>query len=190
MQRLPIIILLVLISACSGSKKTGVKYQDIYDFSNIKQYSLYQRDHEFNDWQSLSHAQRNDIELAIERALDHQGYQYTQPEKADVIIAYFLVGQEIGSLKRYNDSVRYCSYCLVHHGSGKRIDRLVLLPGDLIIDVLDGKHQRSIWRAKYPLNIDPKDNSRDVQVKIHDAIATMLKQIKVAQSTKISTRNE
>ncbi len=188
MLRLLFIILLVSISACSGSKKAGVKYQDIYDFSNIKQYSLYQRDHEFNDWQSLSHAQRNDIELAIERSLDQQGYQYTQPEQADVIIAYYMVGGELGSLKRYNDSVRYCSYCLVHHGSGERIDRLVILPGDLIIDVLDGKHQRSIWRAKYPLNIDPKDNSREVQVKIHEAISTMLKQINVAQSTPVSAR--
>lgn len=177
MYRFILLIALGLLTACSTQKVAKVKYQEIYDFAQVKKYSLYPRNHEFNEWQSVNDALRNDIELAIEKALDSQGYQYASTTDSDIVITYFLVGNSTRSYQRYNNGVNYCSYCLVYESSGSRADSLNIAAGSIILDAVDLKTKRSVWRSSYPLRIKPKDNSRKMQAKIHDVIAVMLEKL-------------
>jgi len=166
-----------VFTGCSSKPKVAhVKYHQSFDFSEIKKYSLYQRDHEFNEWQSISDAVRNDIEFAIENALDKQGYLFSSVESSDVVITYHLVSQS-AHLKRYNNGVNYCAYCLIHGASGRRTERLGSDSGDIVLDMINVQTKRSIWRSSYPLNVKEKDNSQELQEKIHQAITLMLSQL-------------
>ena len=177
MVKLFSILCLSLLVGCSAPKVAKVKYQEIFDFSTIQKYSLYKRDDEFNEWQLISDAIRNDIEFAIENALDQQGYKYSSLEDSDVVITYHLVSGMPAGLKKYNNGVNYCSYCLVNATTGSRADKLSIGPGHIIIDVINAKTKRSVWRSGYPLNIKAKDNSRMAQDKIHHVIALMLRHV-------------
>ena len=177
MLRFILLLSLGLLTACSTPKVAKIKYQEIYDFNQVKSYSLYPRDHGFNDWQPINDALRNDIVLAIEKSLDGQGYQYANSGESDIVITYFLVGNSAKSYKRYNNGVNYCSYCLVYGSSGSRADSLNVTAGSIILDAVDVKTKRSIWRSSYPLKIKVKDNSQKVQAKIHEVIAAMLNKL-------------
>ena len=170
-----LVLCLLLLCSCSAPKVAKVKYQEIFDFSTIQKYSLYKRDDEFNEWQLISDATRNDIEFAIENALDSQGFVYSSLEDSDVVITYHIVSGRASGLKKYNHGVNYCSYCLVNATTGLRADKLTIGPGHIILDAINAKTKRSIWRSGYPLNIKAKDNSQVAQEKIHQVIALMLR---------------
>ncbi len=174
MLRTLVYISLIFLVSCSSSKTAQIKYQDFFDFTQITTYSLYKRDHVFNEWQSISDVLRNDIELAIENTLDSTGFKYTNVEHADVILTYYLADQNPRSLKAYNNGVNYCSYCLISADSGVRSDRLNIQSGHIIIDAIDSRSKRSVWRASAPLKIKEKDNSQVAQAKIHQVVAQML----------------
>lgn len=168
--------LLSLLLGCSVSKAPEVKYQPLYDFSQITSYSLYPREDEFNDWQPLIDSTRNSIEHAIENVLDTQQLSLKPVEEADVAITYYWVKHNAGNLRSYNAGVNYCSYCLTHAKSDTKQRRLAIVPNSLIIDVVKPKSRRSIWRASYPLNIKNKDSSLEVNTKIVDAVDRILAQ--------------
>ena len=50
-----------------------------------------------------------------------------------------------------------------------------LRPGSLILDIIDPKSQRSVWRSVYPLKFKADDNSREMQEKISTAVDSMLR---------------
>ncbi len=177
MLRVFLIISLCFLTGCSTKQVVKVKYQEIYDFSKVKKYSLYKREHEFNEWQSISDALRNDIELAIENTLDKKGYQYTEVDSSDIVITYYLVGNSQKNFQRYNNGVNYCSYCLVYEPSGSRADLLDTTVGSLVIDAVDMKTKRSVWRSSYPLKIKAKDNSQEIQDKVHELVEVMLDEL-------------
>jgi len=59
----------VLLS-CSSSRPAFSKYQTSFNFSKVTSYALYNRNSDFTDFQNLSDATRNSIELAIEQGID------------------------------------------------------------------------------------------------------------------------
>lgn len=176
---LVVLLLTILLCSCSSTKTAAIKYQPIFDFSALKSYGLYQREHKFSDWQPLSDGMRNSIELAIEKSMDSQGYLLKDSSQADVVVTYYLVKQNNHTFIQYNNGVNYCSYCLMHSEKGSRKERLMIYPGSLIIDIVKPKSRRSIWRATYPLKIKDKDNSLDINTKISSAVDSMLQQLTI-----------
>ena len=167
-------ISVLLVSCTARPLSVQAKYQPLFDFNNVQSYSLYNRDQPFNEFQSLSDAVRNDIELAIERAMEQQGYQFKTQQKADVILTYYWLKQDVRAFKIYNNGVYFCAYCLNHAKSDTKADRLNIKSNTLIIDVLNRKTKRSVWRSFYPLPVKPKENSQQVQRKVHQAVSLML----------------
>lgn len=156
-----------MLVGCVSADKSLNHFQGSYNFSNIKHYTTYQRNSKFNDYQNLSHANRNSIEMAIEQALDQRGLDYTDLAQADVIITYHYVGGDMRELSAYNKGVKYCYHCLqkISKQGAKKV-----LRGSLIVDVLDKKQERTVWRGTYPLAIKLKDNSKEVHEKVATAI--------------------
>lgn len=159
---------------CSSQPPATAKYKSNFNFSTIESYSTYPRNSAFGESQKISFATRNNIEIAIEQGLDSKGLIYQSNDKADVVIGYHLI-DNFQDLKKYNQGVKYCDPCL-HSGLAVQDKKAwKLLPGSLVLDVVDQKDKRSVWRSVYPLKINPKDNSQEVQVKIQQAIAYMIK---------------
>lgn len=166
----------LFLTACANNSLAYAKFQTNYSFSTIKSYSVYERNSDFSDFQNISDATRNSIEIAIEKALDSKGFQYKSTDEADVVIGYHLVNKA-AELKKYNKGVRFCGPCL-HAGSVAENKRLwKMSSGSLILDVVSKAKKRSVWRSVYPLKIKDSDNSFEIQDKILQAINAMVNTI-------------
>lgn len=168
-------ILALALSSCS-SRDNPVIYYDDFDFTQVKNYSFYTSGSSFFDSQSLSHAQRSRIELAIERSLNAQEFAYSDVSDADIIVTYHLVKNRPQDYKAYNKSVLFCSHCLrASKWKTKSYDWQVY-HGGLIIDLVDPKSNRSVWRSIHPLKFKTKDNSMQTNEIITEAVDVMLLQ--------------
>ena len=177
---LPIKLLLLYLfvlnlSSCS-SMNNPVVYHTSFDFSQVKTYSFYQNSSKFFDSQSLSHAQRNRIEIAIEKSLNAQEFIYSDIDNADIIVTYYLVKGKRQDYKDYNKAVLFCPHCLKANTWQQENDEWSTYPGGLIIDLVDPKRNRSVWRSIYPLKFEAKDNSTTQNEKIMTAVDIMLTQ--------------
>lgn len=168
-------LFLLNLTGCS-SKKNPVIYHSSFNFPQVKTYSFYQSDSTFFDSQSLSHSQRNRIEIAIENSLNEQGFVYTDIENADVIVTYHIVKRNHKDYQAYNKAVLFCSHCLKANTWQQDNNDWVVYPGGLIIDLVDPKRNRSVWRSIYPLKYDQKDNSKIQNEIIIEAVDIMLMQ--------------
>ncbi|WP_114324820.1 DUF4136 domain-containing protein [Candidatus Colwellia aromaticivorans] len=169
-----ITLLCVLLNACSSNHKVGVVYHDRFDFSQVKSYSLYNRNSPFTDSQSLIDTRRNAIELAIERNMSINKFNYAELEQADVIVTYYLLNGNSTEYAKYNDVVRFCVQCLRANAWQTTNQYSNIAKGSLILDLVDPKNKRSVWRSAYPLDIDVKDNSAKLNEKIQQAVSLML----------------
>jgi len=167
-------LLTLSISACS-SRSNPVIYQNNFDFSQVKNYSFYTSGSAFFDSQDLPHSQRSSIEIAIEKRLDAHAFNYTELDKADLVVTYYLVKNQKKDYQNYNKVVRFCSYCL-KASTWQQDGDWQVYPGGLIIDLVDPKKNRSVWRSIYPLKFKAKDNSRVLNEKLTEAVDIMLSQ--------------
>lgn len=177
LKLLSIILLFPLLSACSSSPRSaGVVYHESFDFSQVKSYSLYNRNSPFTGSQNLIDMRRNAIEIAIERTMGNQGFAYAEPEKTDLIVTYYLRTNVADNYAKYNKTVRFCEQCLRANAWQTTNKYPNLTKGGLILDLVDPIKKRSVWRSAYPLDIDVKDNSAELNVKIQQAVSLMLAQ--------------
>ncbi len=167
-------LLLLLITACSAPKNASAIYQTRYDFSQVEKYSIYDRNSEFSEFQNISDITRNGIEIAIEKSMEKQGFHYSEQSDADLIVSYHIINGNRQDYSKYNKGVRYCEHCVRASTWQAEEKDWSLSPGNLILDLVDPKSKRSVWRSVYPLDIDIKDNSRAVNEKILNAVNTML----------------
>ena len=166
-------VLLFVLSGCSSSTDVEAKYHSHFDFAKVKSYSTFERDSFFTDFQNISDSTRNGIEIAIENAMDESGFIYSQYDNADVVVGYYIVSQNAANLSKYNKGVFFCEYCL--NGNLDQQDKKwKLVPGSLIIDLINPETKRSVWRSFYPLKITIKDNSHETHSKIEAAVFEML----------------
>jgi len=173
------LVLPLMLSGCSTIEQDAQAHAFRYfNFSQVKSYTFYDRNAAFFDYQSLSDVLRNNIELAIENELDKQGLNYQPIEKADVIISYFWVKQKNNALQHYNKGINYCAACfnITPFINRQQSDTITTKQNSLIIDIIDPIKKRSVWRSSYLLNINVKENSQEVQVKIKRAVNQMLRQ--------------
>jgi len=171
---LSITLLFIFLSACSSNQNAGVVYHDRFDFSQVKSYSLYNRNSPFTDSQNLIYSRRNAIEIAIERIMSVKKFNYAKPEQADIIVTYYLFNGKLNEYSNYNEVVRFCVYCLRANAWQTNNQYANLTKGSLILDLVDPKNKRSVWRSAYPLDIDVKDNSAELNDKIQQAVSSML----------------
>ncbi|MGB1200019.1 MAG: DUF4136 domain-containing protein [Cognaticolwellia aestuarii] len=166
--------LIINLAACSTTTAT-TSFRDGFDFASVESYSTYGRNTAFGDLQNLSDSTRNTIELAIEQGFDGNGFSYKTLNKADIVIAYHLLNRRAFELDKYNREVKYCGYCLRAGQATHAELENKLRPGSLILDIIDPKSQRSVWRSVYPLKFKADDNSREMQEKISTAVDSMLR---------------
>lgn len=168
------ITLLFVLTACSNLKEATTSFRSTFDFSAVKTYSTYDRNSTFGEIQNLHGNTRNTIELSIEQSLDSKGLSYKTPQNADIMISYYVIGQNFTEFKHYNREVKYCSYCLKVGQVSRQNLQSITEEGSLILDIIDPKKQRSVWRSVYPLGFKEEDNSREIQEKIITAVDSML----------------
>jgi hypothetical protein len=172
---LSLILCTLALFSCS-SQKNPVIYQSTFNFSAIKQYSFYLSDSPFYSSQSLSHDQRNRIEIAIEKALNKKDLTYTDPANADIIVTYYITKGSLLDYQTYNKVVRFCAACLKANTWQQHNNDWHFYTNGLIIDLVNPTKERSVWRSISPLKFDTKDSGAERNKKIINAVNVMLEQ--------------
>jgi len=178
------ICILSLLAGCTLSRPAISQFHLKFNFSQVDSYRFYDRSSDFSDFQNINDTTRNSIELAIEQVLDKNGFLYQVRGEADIIVTYHLIkdGREVA---KYNKGVGFCSYCLRGGEAQKNKKTFKMAPGGLIVDIVNPETKRSIWRSVYDLKIKAdRDNSKEVQLKIYQAIEMMMKKFPYAQEPK------
>ena len=166
-----IFVSVLFINGCSTSPETS--FNDEFDFAVVKTYSLFPRESKFTELQEMSDFQRNRIELAVEKQMELQHFSYTQFEQADVIISYFLVGNSLGELKKYNKGVKACLGCSQNEQATLNKD---IRTSMLVLDILDSEKKRSVFRGYTKLDLDPENTSEENQQETIEAVQLILSQ--------------
>ena len=167
-------ILFIFLGACSSVQKAGVVYHDSFNFSLVKSYSLYDRNSAFSETQSLLDTRRNAIEIAIERTMAKNKFSYEVLDKADVIITYHVFNGKRDEFSKYNKAVHFCTHCLRATTWKTERQYSSISQGSLVLDLVDPKQNRSVWRSAYPLDLKDKENSAETNDRIIQAVSAML----------------
>lgn len=138
-----------LLGGCSSIPNTDTKVRDPIKLSQITTYAISGYREERLRGVVMSDSNRNQVEYAIEKALDKNGLELVEINDASVLVNYFVVGRNLSVLYDYNRAVRACYDCksLSYHSS-KRHDL-----GTLILDLVDPVTGMSIWRGIAPRTI-------------------------------------
>ena len=76
----------------------------------------------------------------------------------------------------YNKMVRFCTQCLRATTWRTEQQYVAISQGSLVVDLIDPKQNRSVWRSVHPLGLKTKENSADTNDRIKLAVSTMLAQ--------------
>lgn len=166
-------IVFTFLGACSSVQKAGVVYHDSFDFTAVKSYSFYDHNSIVSETQSLLDARRNIIEIAIEHIMAKNKFNYTELEKADVIITYHVFNGKRSDYSKYNKAVHFCSHCLRATTWNTDQKYSSVSQGSLVVDLVDPKQKRSVWRSVYPLDLKDKENSAETNDRIKEAVSVM-----------------
>ncbi|MEW6998199.1 DUF4136 domain-containing protein [Colwelliaceae bacterium BS250] len=159
----------LLISGCSS--QTEYRFDQDYDFSQVKTYGIFPRESKFSDIQHLSDFQRNRIEISIENVMEQRNFSYAEYEKADVVVSYFWVGRSLQELREYNKGVKACLGCSPSEQQDLNKD---IKSSMLIIDIIDNANQRSVYRSFVKIKLKEGNSSDENNDLIIEAVAEML----------------
>ncbi|TRX55895.1 DUF4136 domain-containing protein [Thalassomonas sp. M1454] len=168
---------ILTLSGCSVSPE--YRFNEEYDFSQIKSYSLFPRESKFSSIQQLSDFERNRIELTIEEEMERFALVYKDFEEADVVVSYFFVERSLKELKAYNKGVGACLGC--SDNQQKQLNKDIKT-SMLIVDVLGNEKKRSIYRSFVDMKLDEKDTSDENNAVIKEAVRNVLANFPVANN--------
>lgn len=172
------IVLLLLVafnlSSCSSVENVNAVHFKHFDFAKVTTYSTFDRNTGFSAEQNITDSDRNKIELAIDKAMLARGLSFTTNENADLMVTYHLIGQNRDEYIAYNKAVRFCFTCIQASTWESKNENWSIEFGSLVIDFVDPKSHRSVWRNIYPLQLEVDDNSRQSNIKINQAVKALI----------------
>lgn len=165
------VFLFILLQACTPAKP-DIDVKDAYPFSAVRSYALMSRDDLQDNESLISDALRNRIELAIEAQMDAKGFQNVARDKADVRVAYRVITRPNRPPSKAGRAEIPCRSC--SQESQSNFKRRQFDEGTLIIQMIDRKTGKSVWRAVAPGSINPKADMDDRKEQVNKAVAFLL----------------
>jgi hypothetical protein len=149
-----LLLILTLLSACSNKPYVVTDYLSGYDFSALKTYSLVEAQQDTKDNILISPFTFSHIHSVVDRELA-QRYQAVSGEtKPDFLVNYHIVIEEKLDPGTYDRLYGYGYYgrgYRYHYPSplfyGTTGSPRVYNQGSLIIDIVDAKTEKPIWRG-------------------------------------------
>ncbi|WNC73841.1 DUF4136 domain-containing protein [Thalassotalea psychrophila] len=157
--KLVIIPLLVLLSACSTTYEADSDYNSAYNFKAVDSFYVVGDEQYKNPY--LSDMNRDRINDSISAELSKLHLDVQNKTSADVLISYFVVTKE--KIKVTSTPVTYSRYGT--YGQS-HINTRDYVEGTIIIDVVDNKSQKSIWRSSIQKSVKeldtPEERSQEI----------------------------
>lgn len=143
MLKLSFSLLLVLLTACATGPNISTDYNPDYQFDDIKTFSLVARQRD-----KVSDINSARIDAAIREALSARILDEVAADKADILVDYLVITQGKTKIRSYNTGHGYSCYrCWGGHNQTSQVDVSNYVEGSLIIDLVDSKDKKTIWRG-------------------------------------------
>lgn len=142
----------VLLAGCSSQPYVETDHQAGFDFASLKTFSVAETKQEAKENILISPFTLSHIHAALESELGKRYQPGAADSKPDFIVSYHVVVEEKIDPRSYNDL-----YGFGYYGVGYRYPRPYFLgtntglrvynQGSLIIDIVDAKTDKPIWRG-------------------------------------------
>jgi hypothetical protein len=170
--KIVLVFLSVCLVACAPAKPI-LDYNDVYNFSAVRSYAIAPRDDMQDKEALISDMTRNRIELAIEANMEAKGFKSVDLKQADVSIAYYVITQEQKQITQTQGPGYYrCRYCAPTWATNVQVREYT--EGTLIIDMIDNKTKKAVWRGSTAGRINPKADMEQRKEQINKAVEFVL----------------
>lgn len=142
----------VFLAGCSSQPYVETDHQAGFDFASLKTFSVAETKQDSKEDILISPFTLSHIHAALESELGKRYQQRASGSKPDFIVSYHVVVEEKIDPRSYNDI-----YGFGYYGVGYRYPRPYFLgtntglrvynQGSLIIDIVDAKTDKPIWRG-------------------------------------------
>ena len=162
-----------IISACaSGPPKPAVDYKSDYNFAAVHKVAFFHESGEVsgNNPIPLSDMARDRIDSALETALQTKGFVWVEDaSQADLLVSWHLGTQDKTDVRtyqtpsmgvgygRYGGYNRYSMYNCWGCGSQTEVSVQNYTEGTFIVDMIDPKLKKSVWRSVIQSKLKAKE---------------------------------
>lgn len=167
--KLVMIPLLALLSACSTTYEAQSDYNNAYNFKSVESFHVVGDEVYKNPY--LSDINRDRINGSISTELSKLNLDEQNKSSADILINYFVVTKDKTKITSTPTSyARYGAY------GQTNINTRDYVEGTIIIDVVDNKSQKSIWRSTIQKSVKEFDTPEERSQEIAKVITAMFKE--------------
>lgn len=176
LKLMPIILSILLISACSTTYSINSDYSDKYNFSSIKSYAVI-GDGNINT-PLISDLDKDRINSSITKNLNAKGKIGSDITEADVIVSYFIMTKDKVNVTSSLSS-GYAHYGI--YGSGaNNISARQYTEGTLVIDLIDNNSNKVVWRSSLSRPLKQFDSVAEREQFINEIINSIFAEIPLA----------
>lgn len=178
MKKAIIIFIAVGLSACS-TMKTSSDYDPETDFQNIKTYSWVVKKIDKPSYH-LNELMDERVRTSVDNELQSKGLSKVKTGEADILINYLTQIDKKVNIDTFNSSFGYSPYHGAGWGRGGSIQTHTTVReyevGTLILDIVDRKNNKLIWRGSVADTIREKNTPEERINAIDTAVIEMLKE--------------
>jgi len=154
------ITLAALFAACSSAPKVGTDYDPEFNFAGIKSYHMVEHNLSAQAGASGSSLTDQRATRAMIAEMQKRGISAASAEQADIILTFHIVTQDRTKVTSYNNSYAYRPYGYGggYYGAGNQIDVRQYTQGTLLVDLVDPKDKRIVWRGQASAVVKDRSN--------------------------------
>jgi len=176
LTKLMILPIVLIMGACSTTYTPETDQSSSYDFSTVKTFSLI--GDEYHNASIISDIDRERINIAVTAALTEQGKQEDKVKSADILISYFVVTKDkIKVNSNFNGGYGRFGFYGVGGVSNVKVNVRNYIEGTLVIDVIDNKSQKTIWRSSLTKSLKHFGTNQERDEAIKKAVKIMMVQL-------------
>ncbi|NQZ28357.1 MAG: DUF4136 domain-containing protein [Colwellia sp.] len=170
--------LVLLLGACSSNYVPETDQSSSYDFSKIETYSVIGDEQLKNPM--FSDIDRARFDAAIDISMQQHNIEEVSPEKADVLVSYFVVTKDKVKVNSsysggYASSCYRCGYG--YGGGVTHINTRNYVEGTLVLDIIDNDSKLSIYRSTLTKPLKSYETAEERQQAMNKAVSDMMQSL-------------
>ena len=170
--------LVLLLGACSSNYVPETDQSSSYDFSKIETYSVIGDEQLKNPM--FSDIDRARFDAAIDISMQQHNIEEVSPEKADVLVSYFVVTKDkVKVNSSYSGGyASSCYRCGNGYGGGvTHISTRNYVEGTLVLDIIDNDSKLSIYRSTLTKPLKSYETAEERQQAMNKAVSDMMQSL-------------
>ncbi len=153
LSRVFLVVGLLVLSACATKPYVETDYDQAYSFSGLKTFEVAETKQDFKDSILVSPFTLSHIQAVLQSELAKRYQAPVTGEKPDFVVSYHVVLEEKIDPRSYNQLYGFGWYGRGYYPAprpyfyGTNTGLRIYSQGSLIIDIVDGKTDKPIWRG-------------------------------------------